>query len=312
VLIGLLPLLVVGAGVVVLLAVRFTEAAAPVREATGRAEATVVRSGLGADRREVQLRWTDDRGVERTSVVRAATAGAVPAGSRVELRYVPGDPTRVYVGGDEVSARLRDLSSGIFLTALLLAVVVSVTAVHIARRLSLERRPPTVLPVTYARSRRALVRRSWLVVEDAGREHWVPVHWEPVLTRLLAGTPVPVHGRPSRDRVVVADVEGIPVWQAGRRRLEPPRGEVVREAPEWSRSAERRAEAEAQRATTGSEPVGLARQFRIDGSILVAAPLVGLLWAYADRGGLGSAAVATLLAACFLFWLPTITGSDPT
>ena len=313
-LVGLLPLLVVGTAVLVVLAIRFGAAAAQVREATGRATATVERSALGPERREAELRWTDDRGTERTSRVRAAVAGEVPAGTRVELRYVPHDPGRVYVNGDETSARLRDLAYGIPLVTLLIAVVVLVTTVHITRRLAAERRPGTTMPVSYARSRRGLFRRAWLVVDDHGRRWWVPVHWDPLLTRLLAKTPATVHGRPAGDRVVVVDIDSTPVWQAGRRRRDPPGGQILMTAPPWSKSAKRRVDAAA---TVGTEagatpPLGLGRQFRTDATLLVAAPAIGLLWAYLDRSGPASLLLATLLAACVLFWLPTILGSDPT
>jgi hypothetical protein len=190
---------------------------------------------------------------------------------------------------------------------------VLVTAVHLARRLAVERRPGTTMPVTYARSRRGIVRRSWLVVDDQGREWWVPVHWDPVLTGLLAKTPATVHGRPSRDRMVVVDVEGTPVWQAGRRRSEPPRGEITQDAPRWSKAAKKRTEAEARAGTKAPPaPIGLARQFRTDGALIVAAPLIGLMWAYVNGGGVVASLVATALAATFLFWLPTVVGSDPT
>ena len=156
VVVGLLPLLVVGTAVILVLVIRFGSLAVEVREATGRATATVERSALGPERREVELRWTDDRGVERRSTVRAAVAGHVPAGTTVDLRYVPGDPGRVYVNGDQTSAVLRDLAYGIPLVALLVAVSVLVTTVHVTRRLAVERRPATTMPVTYARSRRGL------------------------------------------------------------------------------------------------------------------------------------------------------------
>lgn len=313
VVVGLLPMLVVGSAVVAVLAGRFSEQAEPVRAATSRAMATVERSGQGADRRGVELRWRDERGTERVSTLRSERPTEVAAGTRVELRYAPADPSRVFAAGDETSARLRDLAFGLLLSTLLVCLVVLVTAAHLTRRLVAERRPGTTLPVSYARSRRGIGRRSWLVVDDQGREWWVPVHWDPVLAGLLEKTPATVHGRPARDRVVVVDVAGTPVWQAGRRRSRPPRGEITRDAPRWSKSAAKRIEAEGRSATqAASRPVGLARQFRTDGALLVAAPLLGLTWAYVSDGGLVASLVATALAAAFLFWLPTVVGSDPT
>jgi hypothetical protein len=308
VLVGLVPLLVAGAVVATVVGTRLGETVAPVRDATARAPATVLRSGFGAAERDVELRWTDDRGTERVSTVRAARAGEVPAGRAVELRYSPADPGGpVFVNGDETSAALRDLAFGLAVTVLLVAAVLIATAVHLARRLAAERRPGTPLPVRYAVSRRGVLRRSWLVVTDppeAGRDRWVPVHWDPVLPRLPAGTVATVHGRPSRDRVVVADVAGVTVWQAGRRRAAPPSGAVP--------AATDPAGAGPPGAGPPGATVGLVRHLRADGAVLAAAPVAGLLWAYLDNGGPATWAAATALAAGLLVWLPTVTGTDPT
>ena len=296
VLLGLLPLLVAGSAVIAVLAVRLAETAGPVRDATARATATVQRAGFGPDRRDIQVTWTDDTGTVRTSTVHAVRASDVPVGARIVVRYRPGDPGRVFVTGDETSARLNDLAFGVGLAGFLIIGVLIASAVHIARRLAAERQPGTSLPATYARSRRGLLRRSWLVVEEGGQSWWVSVHWDPVLERLRPGTPVTVHGRPSRDRVLVADIEGTQVWQAGRRRRTPPPGEVDRAAD---------------REPAGGE-LPLTRQFRADAGLLAAAPLLGLLWAYVDDGGRVSWLLATTIAGAVLFWLPTVRGSDPT
>jgi len=297
VLLGLLPLLVAGSAVIAVLAVRLAETAGPVRDATARATATVQRTGFGPDERDIEVAWTDDTGTARKATVRAARASDVPVGARIMVRYRPGDPGRVFVTGDETSARLSDLTFGIGLAGFLIIGVLAASAVHIARRLAAERQPGTSLPATYARSRRGLLRRSWLVVEEGGQSWWVSVHWDPVLERLRPATPVTVHGRPSRDRVVVADIEGTPVWQAGRRRLTPPRGEVDQDAADRGPAR-------------GDLP--LSRQFRADAGLLAAAPLLGLLWAYVDDGGRMSWLLATTIAGAVLFWLPTVRGSDPT
>jgi hypothetical protein len=316
--VGLLPLLVVAVALIAVLADRFSATAEPVRQATAGATATVERSGLDPDGRGVELRWTDERGTERTSRVVAERAGAVPAGSRVEIRYQPADPSRVFVGGDETSARLRDLAFSLAVTLLVVAVALLVLLLHLARRVSAERRPGSTLPVSYARSRRGLVRRSWLVVDEQGKDWWVPVHWDPVLPRLQAGTPGTAHGIPSRDAVVAVEVDGTTVWQAaGRRRATPPRGEITREASPAAgvrrQGGERTAAAAAQPpADADSVRAGLLWHFRADAAVLVAAPLIGLLWSYLSDGGVGSWVGATLLAAAVLFWWPTMLGSDPT
>jgi hypothetical protein len=306
--ISIAPLLVVGVALLIVLTTRFATVAAPVREATATAEATVVRSGLDADGKAVELRWTDARGQERLSQVRVPEIANVRTGGQVTLHYVPDDPSRVYVGGDETSIQLRNLAFGIFAVTIVLIVAVLVTVLHVVRRRRAERRPATTMPATYARSKRGLVQRSWLVLDDHGREWWVPVHWVPELAALLAKTPCAVHGRPAVDRLLVVDVGETPVWQSGRKRATAPAGDIVTASTPWSKSAERRAEA------VGAPPPGdgLARQLRGDGVLVVIAPLLGLLWAYVDGSGAGGFAGATALMVGVLFWLPAVLGTDPT
>src|SRR6185503_3963445 len=157
-----------------------------------------------------------------------------------------------------------------------------------------ERRPATLLPVSYARSRFGINRRAWLLVEDAGRTWWVSVHWDPVLDTLGPG-------RPARDRVVTFEIDGTHVWQAGRHRSRPPRGDVDREGVDPQRTDR----------VVGTD-IPLTRQFRVDAGVLAAAPILGLVWAYVDDGGKVSFLLATVLAGAALFWVPTVRGSDPT
>lgn len=295
VVVGLLPLLAVGTAVLVVLGIRLAETSAPVRDATARATATVERTGLGPDGQDLEVAWTDDTGTRRTSTVRAGRATDVPVGAQVVVRYRPGDPGRVFVAGDETSAEIGDLAFGIMAAGLLMGGAVVASGVHVARRSAAGRQPVTRLPAAYGRSRFGVVRRSWLVVEDAGRSWWVSVHWEPVLEELAPDTPVAFHGRPSRDRLVVAEVAGTPVWPAGRKRSTPPRGEVDELDP-----------------APAPRYVSLTRHFRADSALVAAAPILGLLWAYVDDGGPVSWLLATLLAGAALVWLPTVRGSDPT
>jgi hypothetical protein len=307
--IGIAPLLLIGVVLLVVLASRFSSAAAPLRAATATAEATVVRGDLGEDGKTVELSWTDADGQAHTSQIRVPEVSNVQAGGKATVQYVPGDPGKVFIDGDETSIRLRDLAFDVFAVTLVLLVVLLFTIVHVLRRLRAERRPATPAPVTYARSKRGLLQRAWLIVDDGGREWWVPVHWEPQLPELLAKTPAKVHGRPMADRVLVIDVDGGPVWQSGRKRRGPPRkADVVTATTPWSKSAERRAETVA----TEAPPAGLVRQFRGDAAVIVVAPLLGLLWAYLDGSGRGGFSGATVLLLGVLFWLPSIVGSDPT
>ena len=298
---GLIPLLVVGPIVIILLAIRLADESAPVRAATAQATATVKRSGLGDDRRGIELTWTDSGGTQHTSTVHSARPSDIAPGSQVVVRYQPNDPTKVFVSGDDATTRLADLTFGIVLSALLILGVLALSAIHVARRLSAERRPGTSMPVSYARSRFGITRRAWLLVEDAGQTWWVSVHWDPVLDTLGPGEKALVHGRPARDRVVTFDIDGTHVWQAGRRRSRPPRGDVDREGVDPERTDR----------VVGTD-IPLTRQFRADAGLLAAAPILGLLWAYVDDGGKVSFLLATVLAGAALFWVPTVRGSDPT
>jgi hypothetical protein len=298
---GLLPLLVVGPVVILVLAIRLAADSAPVRAATARATATVDRTRLADDERSLQISWVDDTGARHTSTIRTDRPSDIPVGSQLTVRYQPGDPSRVFVTGDETTGRLTDLSFGILLAALLTAAVLGASAVHIARRRATERRPATSLPVSYARSKFGLNRRAWLLVEENGVTWWVSVHWDPVLETLGPGETALVHGRPARDRVLTFDIDGTYVWQAGRRRLAPPRGEIDREGVD-PESTDR---------VVGTD-VPLGRQFRADAGLLAAAPILGILWAYVDDGGRESFVLATLLAGAALFWVPSVRGSDPT
>lgn len=298
---GLIPLLVVGPIVIVLLAIRLADDSAPVRAATARTTATVKSSGLGEDRRGIELTWTDSGGTQHSSTVHSARPSDIAPGSRVSVRYQPDDPSKVFVSGDDVTTRLTDLTFGIVLSVLLVLGVLAASAVHVARRRLAERRPATSMPVSYTRSRFGIIRRAWLQVEDAGRIWWVSVHWDPVLETLAPGEKALVHGSPARDRVVTFEIDGTHVWQAGWRRSRPPRGEVDREGVDPERTDR----------IVGTD-IPLTRQFRADAGLLAAAPILGLLWAYVDEGGKASFLLATVLTGAALFWVPTVRGSDPT
>jgi hypothetical protein len=298
---GLIPLLVVGPIVIILLAVRLADESAPLRAATAQATATVKRSGLGDDQRGIELTWTDSSGTQHTSTVHSARPAKIAPGSPVVVRYQPNDPSKIFVSGDDVTTRLTDQTFGIVLSVLLLLGVLVLSAVHVARRRIAERRPATSMPVTYTRSRFGTIRRAWLQVQDAGRIWWVSVHWDPVLETLAPGEKAAVHGSPSRDRVVTFEIDGTHVWQAGRRRSRPPRGEVDREGVDPQRTDR----------VVGTD-IPLTRQFRADAGLLAAAPLLGLLWAYVNDSGKASFLLATVLTGAALFWVPTVRGSDPT
>jgi hypothetical protein len=53
------------------------------------------------------------------------------------------------------------------------------------------------------------------------------------------------------------------------------------------------------------------RQLRTDAALVVPAPVIGVLWAYLDDGGITSWLGATALAAAAALWWAAIRGSDP-
>ena len=238
--IGLVPLLVVNLTLIAVLAVRFESVSRPLRQATARATASVVQAGLGPKHHDIDLRWTDAHGQQHVSRVTTPDVTSAAAGTQVTVSYVPTDTGRVYLAGDVTSVRLRSLAVDLAGLALLTVLALAVSAGHVLLRLRAERRPAITMPVSYARSKRGLVHRSWLVVNEQGRDWWFPVHWDPALPRLLSRTPAAVHGRPSANRFVcVMTPDNTPLWTAGRRRPAPPRSGALIATPTWSKAAQK-------------------------------------------------------------------------
>jgi hypothetical protein len=141
--------------------------------------------------------------------------------------------------------------------------------------------------------RQGLLVRSWLELRTAGGERWLPVHWAPEVSALAPGSRVELRGDPDRRRPVLPIIDGAEIWPSGRLRERPPRGEQHAAAAEPGVRA------------------GWGRQARVDLAPLLAAPLLGLLWAYVDESGAAGFVVATVVAAATLFWLLQLLGSDP-
>jgi hypothetical protein len=304
---GLVPLLAVGLAILIALLVRAHTVSDRLAPATARASGVVVSVGPG-NPRPATVRWTDSRGTRQVGRVTFPGSVSVPRGTRVSLHYVPDDPHRVYADGDTNYTLLGVLLGESVLVVVVLAVALGVTAVRVTRRVLLARQPATTLPVSRVHTKVGLIQRSWLVIERNRRESWVPVFWEPVLGDLMTGTPAAIHGNPDRGGVVV-DIAGTLIWPSGWRRASPPRGEHRSNAGRWSQGAERRRAGDPE--WTGTAPVSMARQARGDVALLLAAPIMGLLWSYID--GLGSVGfgLSTALFAALLFWVPTVYGSDP-
>lgn len=306
---SVLPLVVICTALVVILALKSNSLLREVAPATATAAATISKDGTGRD--GLEFTWKDAAGTEHTSTLVFPETGAIKNGTPLTIAYDPSDPSLVHAGGDTVDVRLRNLESGILFALLVFLVGTIGTAFRLWRRMVAERRPAHTFPVRWAMYRRGLIRRSWLVINDAKQEWWVPVYWEPGLAALLSGTPCRVHGSPALDRLLVVEVHGTSIWPAGRRRPAKPKGrrEWVEGSVKWTKTAEKQREREG---GPQIERVSLARHVAGDVALVLPAPLLGILWAYIDSSGVGGFAIATALVASVLFWLPGVFGSDPT
>jgi hypothetical protein len=294
-LVGYLPLLLVGAAVLAVLAVRLGAAQAELDRATAVARADLVATGRPPDGRGVAVS-IDAGGTPRTGVLVLTRPVHAAAGTQVVVRYDPRSPagrTVVHSSGDATDRRVQDLLFGLVVVTAVLVVATVLTAVRLVSRLRLRRRPVAEVTATRFVVRQGLLVRDWLELVTAHGVQWLPVHWSPELARLAPGSLLAVHGTPVRGRLVLPVVDGSEVWPSGRLRPRPPRGE--------------RRPADPDPAASGS----WLRQVRGDAVALVVAPVLGLLWAFLDGTGPGGFAVATLVAAATLFWLPQLLGSDP-
>jgi hypothetical protein len=294
---GLVPLLVVGTAVLTVLALRLPAERAPLTEATAVAVARVVEAGQPPDGRGV-LVAIPESGRTRTGLLVLADPVAVEPGAEVTVRYDPdaagGPSTVVYADGDAASRAVRDLTAGMAIVAGLLALATISTGLVVLTRRRLRRRPPSTASATRLVVRRGLLVRSWLELDTARGRSWLPVFWTAELAGLAADGRIELRGDPSHDRLVLPVVGGAEVWPSGRVRNRAPRGE--QRAP---------------RAGSRAPSMGMARQVRADAVVAVAAPLLGLLWAYVDGSGVAGFAAATALSAAGLFWLFQLLGSDP-
>jgi hypothetical protein len=297
-LLGLVPLLVVGLVLLAALVVRLGDVRGALSDDTGTATATVTAVGTAPDGRGLDVSFTDAEGRQRTGVVELERALDVPVGARLTVRYDPADPAdgpaRVHTDGDAASAALSDVLFGL---VVVLAVLLGTTALTTARLLGrprLRSRPALRPTATHVVVKQGLLVRSWLEIDTSAGLRWLPVYWAAELDRLTPGARIEVRGDPARERLVLPVLEGAEIWPSGRVRGREPRGEL-RQAP----------------ADPAATDVRLARQARADGVLPFLAPVLGLLWSYVDSTGLLGFLAATALSAGFLFWLPQLLGSDP-
>ena len=293
-LLGLLPVLVVGLVVLVVLSLRLSDVRAPLAAATGTATGTVTATGGEPGGRGLTVDYTDGSGRDRTGTLELDRALDVPVGAELTVQYDPAAPGTVHTDGDAAHAAVGDVLFGLVAVVAVVLVVGALTAVRLLGRPRLRGRPATRVRATHVVVGQGLLVRSWLELETTAGRRWLPVHWAPELDRLRPDTPLEVRGDPARDRLVLPVVDGAEVWPSGRLRAREPRGEV-RQAP----------------VVPDAVDAGMGRQARADGVLPFLAPVLGLLWAYVDDSGPQGFAVATALAAAVLFWVPQLLGSDP-
>jgi hypothetical protein len=294
-LLGYLPLLVIAAAVLAVLAVRLAPARAELSRAGTVAQARVVATGQAPDGRGLRVS-IDAGGTPRTGVLVLPGPSAVALGTRFPVSYDPRSPvdrTAVHVPGDATDQRVRNTFFGLIVVVAVLLAATVLTGLRLLSRPRLRRAPVTEVTATRFGVRQGLLVRSWLELVTARGVRWVPVHWSEELARLGPGSLIGVHGRPERGRLVLPVADGAEVWPSGRVRNRAPRGERRQADPDPESSG-----------TWG-------RQLRGDAVGLVVAPVLGLLWAYLDGSGAGGFAVATVVAAAALFWLAQLLGSDP-
>lgn len=297
-LLGLVPVLLVGLVLLGTLALRLPDLQAPLAAARETTTATVTAAGTAPDGRGLDVGFTDAAGTERAGRIELDQPLDVPVGAELTVRYDPDRPAGgtvpVFTDGDAAHAAIGDVVFGLFAVALVLLVVGTLTLLRLLGRPRLRTRPVTTVPATHVVVRQGLLVRSCLELDTSAGRRWLPVHWAPELDRLAPGTRVTVHGDPARARLVLPVVGFTEVWPSGRLRSREPRGEV-QQAPVDPDAVE----------------VGLGRQARADGVLPFLAPVLGLLWAYVDGSGPRGFVVATALAAAVLFWVPQWLGSDP-
>jgi hypothetical protein len=294
-LLGLVPLLVVGLVSLALLALRLPAAQAPVAAATSTARASVTATDRPAD--GLTVTFADEAGRLRTGVVRLRRPVEVPVGAPLTVRYDPrsaADPLPVVTGGDATTGRVTDLVFGAFAVVVVLVVATALTLARLLTRPRLRHRPATRATATHVVSRQGLLVRSWLELTTPSGLRWLPVHWAPELDRLSPETVLEVRGDPGHSGLVLPVVGGTEIWPSGRLRGRAPRGDVRQAAVD-----------------PDAGDLGLGRQARADGVAPFLAPALGLLWAYVASAGLGGFLLATALVAAVVFWVPQLLGSDP-
>jgi hypothetical protein len=279
---------------------------ARVGAATARGHGAVIRSGD----QTAEIRWSaagvgSAAGISRTDTVTLATRSP-PVGTRTEVAYDPRRPGGVFIPGSAELAAVDRAASGVAFSALVAAVVLSTLGWQLITRRRLVRRAGqvTMARLTVARRVRmqsGLLTRSWFELEattpGTQARRWIPVHFDPVLMTLPAPAPVRLHGDPRRNRLLTVEADGVWLHPAGPARAGEPPG--------------RRIDSPTLPDTDGLPATGWRRQLRADAALVTPAPVVGLLWAFLDGGGVLTWACATALTAALALCWAALRGSDP-
>jgi hypothetical protein len=295
---GTVAVLVVCFVIAVVSGLSYQDAAARLAALSGQAVGQVTSSvGNTAD-----IAWKTPTGRQLRAVV-PMSGNAPSPGTRTQIRYAPDDPADAIIPGAQLLTDADRGRSGLVFAALVGVLVLAIEATWLLRRRRLGRRPGRPLTVRRIRVQRRLLSRSWLETEpaDGGRQRWIPVYYDPVLAVLPAPVDVTLHGDLRRDRLVAVEANGVLLYPSGRVAPSEPLG---RRTDSPSRPDDH--------ALAKARAAGIRRQLRVDVTLLVPAPLIGLFWAYLDQGGVSSWLGATALCATLSLWLAAIRGSDPT
>jgi len=221
--------------------------------------------------------------------------GNVPTtGTHTEIAYNPATPTEAIIPGATILTEADQSQDGILFAMLVAALVALIDLWHLTTRWQATRRPAHELTIRRISMRRGLMARTWLETDD---NQWIPVHFEPAVLTLPAPTAVRAHGK----RLVAIEVPGATLYPSGRtRRTEPP-----------GRRTDSPTEPDAYTATRATTAARWRQQLRVDSALLVPTPLVGVLWAYLDNGGLTGWLGATAITSAAALWWAATRGSDP-
>ncbi|AHH94481.1 hypothetical protein [Kutzneria albida] len=272
-----------------------TSAQAQLAPLTARATARVE----AASPDSVRVSWPLPDG--RTATATVPLDAAPPrVGSHLRVGYDPAAPEHAVVPGAVPLVEADRAGAELTVTLLALAAVLAVSAVRVASRARLHRKPAQEVLLRRVRVQSGLVARSWLEIESLP-QRWIPVYFDPVLVTLPTPSTVRLFGDPRQDRLVAAEVDGVRLYPSGLVTRTEPRGRRVDNPSEVDDSVRARI----------ATARGVLAQLRADAVLVVPAPLIGLLWAYLDDGGVAGWLGATAVMASVALWLAALRGSDP-